>query len=156
MILFSLRCDHGHGFESWFRDGDSFEAQAKRKLISCPVCGSGEVEKAPMAPAVVRADRGPKRGPETVEEAPAEAPVPAAVLPPEAKALREMVRALRRHVEANAEAVGPRFAEEARKMHYGEIEHRAIYGSATPDEAQELREEGVAFQPLPILPDERN
>jgi hypothetical protein len=157
MIKFSLRCDTGHAFESWFRDNAAFDSQVKRGFVDCPVCGSIKIEKAIMAPHVARTDR-PSRAP-TVEETPATpapAPMAATNLTPEDRALRDMVRALRRHVEATADPVGPRFAEEALKMHQGEIAHRPIYGSSTPEDVAMLREEGVEFHPLPILPDDRN
>lgn len=157
MIKFALQCDNGHGFESWFRDNASFEQQARRGFVECPHCASARVEKAIMAPSVVRKDR-PERV--TVADAPAPpanpAPMSATTLTPEDRAMRDLVRAMRAHVEANADNVGDTFADEALKMHHGELEHRAIYGSATPDDARMLAEEGVGFMPLPILPDDRN
>lgn len=157
MIRFTLRCDEGHGFESWFRDNASWEEQVKAGLVTCPYCGSDRVEKAIMAPNVARRDRAPApASPADPAPAPAAAPTPMAALPPEMKAMREMLRAFRRHVEATADNVGDRFAEEARLMHHGEIEHRPIYGQATPEEVSALKEEGVEAHPLPILPDERN
>lgn len=160
MIRFALQCDGGHGFEGWFRDNASFEAQARRGLVTCPVCGSDKVEKAIMAPNVARSDLE-RTGPAQSDPAQAgggDAAGPAAMvaLSPEQKALREMLRALRQHVEANAENVGKGFAEEALKMHHGEIEHRSIYGQATPEEVATLKDEGVEAWPLPPLPDERN
>lgn len=157
MIRFTLRCDEGHGFESWFRDNASWEEQVKAGFVSCPHCGSERVEKAIMAPNVARRDLTP--APVAAADpapAPAAAPTPMAALPPEMKAMREMLRAFRRHVEATADNVGSRFAQEARLMHHGEIEHRPIYGEATPEEVRELKEEGVEAHPLPILPDDRN
>jgi hypothetical protein len=174
MIRFTLACDNGHQFESWFRDNASFDVQARRGLVDCPHCGSTKVEKAIMAPAVARTDRGrtdqartdqARTGPTPVatlesDSAPPEsAPsvsTPMAALSPQDHAMREMVRAFRQHVQANAENVGDRFADEARRMHHGEIEHRSIYGSATPDEVKALREEGVEAHPLPRLPDDLN
>jgi hypothetical protein len=145
MIKFSLICDNGHGFESWFRDNASFDTQVKRGFVTCPHCASIKVGKAIMAPRIARTDKG---------EAPStQAPAAMAAISPEQQQMREMLRALRKHVEANADHVGDRFADEARKMHYGEIEHRSIYGSATPDEVRELRDEGVEAHPLPMVPD---
>src|SRR5215207_4923333 len=156
MILYALSCDsdNDHEFESWFPSGDAFEVQRKRGLVACPFCGSAKVEKQIMAPRVARAGKA------------ANLPVPAAVKPdlPQTAALfsekerelRAMVKALREHVEKNAEHVGGRFPDEARKMHYGDIEHRSIYGEATPGQARELLEEGIEIHPLPIVPDERN
>lgn len=160
MIRYALICDSAHEFESWFATSASFEDQAKRGLVTCPVCNSAKVERAIMAPNVARTDLGPK-APEPVAEpsvsssAPA-APAPVALMSEKEKALREMVAALHRHVQENAEHVGKRFAEEALKIHHGETEERAIYGEATPDDAQMLHEEGVEFLPLPRLPGSRN
>jgi hypothetical protein len=163
MIRFALTCGQGHAFESWFRDNVSFEAQSRRGLVACPMCGDTRVEKAIMAPHVARRDRSaaePSNAGETIATgSQADTAVPArevALLGEEDAALREMIRAIRRKVEEQADHVGPRFAEEALKMHHQEIEHRAIYGSATPEERQTLREEGVEFHPLPTLPDDRN
>jgi hypothetical protein len=159
MIRFSLRCSSGHGFESWFPGNAAFEEQAARGLVECPVCGSAHVEKSIMAPHVARTDRKKAGGDEPsapVQETAAPAPMPVMTMTPAEKELRELVRKLCRHVEETADPVGPRFADEALKMHLGEIEHRPIYGSATPDDARMLIEEGVPFQPLPILPDDRN
>ena len=135
MILFDLRCADGHDFEAWFRDGATYDRQAQAGEISCAICGSTEVSKALMAPAVAS---GPKRDEE------------------QAARILKKWRAVQRHIETNFDHVGRQFPEEARKMHYGEIEHRSIYGEASPDEAKALAEEGVPFHPLPILPDERN
>src|SRR5215216_1370697 len=160
MILYALSCDQDHEFESWFPSGDAYEGQRKRGLVTCPFCGSANVEKQIMAPRIARADKpanlpvpAPAR-PETPEVAPA--PQPVAMFSEKERELRAMVKALRDHVEKNAEHVGGRFPNEARKMHYGEIEHRSIYGEATPVEARELLEEGIEIHPLPIVPDERN
>ncbi len=168
MIKFALQCEQGHAFESWFRDNASFGEQAKRGFVECPACGSLKVAKSIMAPHVVRTDRGPKlpaaAHPATVAARPEALPTaePAAeatavaLLSPADKALRDLMRAMRSHVEQTADHVGPKFADEALKMHQGEIDHRPIYGSATPDEAKMLVEEGVEFQQLPVLPDNRN
>jgi hypothetical protein len=158
MIRYALVCDNAHEFESWFATSASFEEQARRGLVSCPVCASGKVERAIMAPNVARTDRGPR----APEASPAEAtPVPAAAAPvalmgEKEIALREMLTALHKHVTENAEHVGTRFAEEALKIHHGEADSRAIYGEATPDDARLLHEEGVEFMPLPRLPGGRN
>ncbi len=166
MIRFALSCDSGHGFESWFRDNAGYDAQRAAGLIECPRCGSVKVDKTIMAPHVARRDRGrdaaPPSAPEThagseAMPAPATGPQGAATNMPIAdKAMRELARALRRHVAENAEHVGDRFADQALAMHHGDIEHRAIYGSSTPDQARMLIEEGVEIHPLPPLPDERN
>jgi hypothetical protein len=156
MMKFALQCDNGHGFESWFRDNAAFDQQAKRGFVECPACGSQKVGKAIMAPNVARKDRSSDKPAANAQAPDAAAPNPMAMMSPEDRAMREMLRALRKHVEANAEHVGDSFADQARKMHHGKIEHRNIYGSATPGEVRELREEGVEAHPLPILPDERN
>jgi hypothetical protein len=160
MIRFALVCDAGHGFEGWFRDNAAWQEQSGRGLVSCPQCGSVRVEKQIMAPAVARKDRAmsgpvPMQGPMPVasEVAP---PTEVAQAAPDDAALRSMIRALRQHVRENSENVGDRFAEEARKIHYGDSEERSIYGSATPDETRALKEEGIGFHPLPRLPDEMN
>ena len=158
MIRYALICDAAHEFESWFASSASFEEQAKRGFVTCPVCNSAKVERAVMAPNVARTDLGPKV-PGPVVEAPAPAaaaPAPVALMSEKEQAFREMVTALHRHVSENAEHVGPRFADEALKIHHGEAEERAIYGEATPDDARMLHEEGVEFLPLPRLPGSGN
>jgi hypothetical protein len=160
MIRYALVCDHGHGFESWFADSAAYDKQAKRKLVACPHCGSTKVEKAIMAPRLAGSRKGAPI--EAPAEAPAAAPEtpqqksPVAMISPQERDLRAKLRELREHLTRNADNVGTKFPEEARKMHYGEIEHRSIYGEATPDDAKALAEEGIEFHPLPILPDERN
>ena len=161
MIRYALICDNGHGFESWFPTSASFEEQAKRGFVSCPACNSIKVERAIMAPNVARTDRGAKQRPQTQIEAqavssdsaPAAAPpAPVALMGEKEIAFREMVTALHAHVTANAEHVGPRFADEALKIHHGESDSRPIYGEASLDDARMLHEEGVEFLPLPRLP----
>jgi len=162
MIRYALNCEQGHAFESWFQNSAAYDKQVKRALVTCPICGSVKVEKAIMAPRLGRAEGRPEisetsRTPPLV---PAPPPVPAAapvaVMSPPERELRKKLKELREHITKNADYVGPRFPEQARKIHYGEIEHRSIYGEAAPDEAKELHEEGIAFHPLPILPDEFN
>ncbi len=164
MIHYNLRCKKGHAFESWFQSSSAYEAQEKRKLVSCPLCGSTDVERAIMAPRIAR-----KKGREAFPaEAMAATAVPtsaAEVIPPRSptpllmaqeRELRAKLKELRDHIVKNADNVGERFPNEARKMHYGDIEHRPIYGEASPDEAKALIEEGVEVMPLPTLPDDRN
>ncbi len=160
MIRFTLVCDSGHGFESWFPSGSAYDEQAARGFVTCPVCDSAKVTKAPMAPAVARTDR--ERRPAAEVPVPAGLPaVPAASAPvpmiaePERR-LRALLKAVREHVVSTAEHVGDRFAEEARAIHYGDAEGRAIYGEATPHEARELAEEGIEVMPLPPSPDDRH
>lgn len=159
MIRYNLVCDKGHEFESWFADSAAYDKQAKRKLVSCPVCGSAKVEKALMAPRLAGARKRERAmDVSTVPaEAPAqETPAPVAMMSPQERELRTKLKELRDHLTRNADDVGAKFPEEARKMHYGETEHRSIYGVASPEEAKDLAEEGIEFHPLPILPDERN
>jgi len=161
MIRYALTCDQGHDFESWFQTSAAFDKQSKRGLVTCPQCGSAKVEKAIMAPRIssTAKKRQPSiEAPVPAPEAAAPAPSPAqvAMISPQERELRSKLKELRDHLVKNADNVGTKFPEEARKMHYGEIEHRSIYGVASPEEAKELSEEGVEFHPLPILPDERN
>jgi len=161
MIQYTLRCDAGHSFDTWFANSAAYDKQAKRGLIDCPVCGSAKVEKAIMAP---RLASGGGRDAETRLPAPA-APTPpgapagkspVAMMSPPERELRQKLRELREHITKNASYVGQSFPEEARKIHYGETEHRSIYGEASPEEAKALHEEGIEFHPLPILPDDKN
>ena len=158
MILYNLICDKRHEFESWFPNSAAYDKQMKRKLISCPVCGSGKVEKAVMAPRLARKDKSmPIVAPsEESAPAPAEVSTPVAMISPQEKEFRAKLKELRDHLTANADNVGKKFPEEARKMHYGEVEHRSIYGEASPQDAKDLHEERIEFHPLPVLPDERN
>jgi hypothetical protein len=166
MIRYALACDNGHEFESWFASSDSYDRQAERGLVECPHCGSAQVEKQLMAP---RLGRKRNSGGEPVAEpapvtasAPENLPVsaptpqPVALMSEREQAIRAMLRAVREHVTKTADDVGTGFAEEARKMHYGEIEHRSIYGKANAAQARGLLEEGIEFHPLPIVPDDRN
>ncbi len=141
MIRFALNCDHGHAFEAWFRNNDDFDTQAKRGLVSCPACGSAKVQKALMAPAVSSSKKQEKVALAASHEQ-------RRVL----KQLKEITEKLR----ASADYVGDKFAEEARRIHFGETEARGIYGEATVEEAKGLLEDGVEFMPLPNIPDEHN
>ena len=169
MIRYTLNCEDGHAFESWFQNSAAYDKQAKRALVTCPVCGSAKVEKAIMAPRLSRAEAAepgeaqPILPPSMSASLPPPALPPAApnktpvaIMSPQERELRKKLKELREHVTKNADYVGPRFPEQARKIHYGEIEHRSIYGEASPDEAKALHEEGIEFHPLPILPDEFN
>ena len=161
MIRYSLVCGKKHDFEIWFKNSVDYDKQSKRGLVTCPACGSAKVEKAIMAPALGRGSRKGASAPEP-EAAPPEAPAaaetktPVAMVSPQEREFRAKLRELRDHLTKNADNVGATFPEEARKMHYGEIEHRSIYGEASPQEAKELLDEGVELHPLPVLPDERN
>jgi hypothetical protein len=157
MIRYSLQCERGHAFESWFQSSSAYETQVKRKLVTCPACGSAKVEKAIMAPQIV----GKKGRENAVPAAPAAAaevtaPASTPLLMAQERELRAKLKELRDHIVKNADNVGERFPNEARKMHYGDIEHRPIYGEASPDEARALIDEGVEVTPLPVLPDDRN
>ena len=160
MIRYSLACKRGHEFESWFANSSGYDKQAKRGLLACPICGSTKVEKTIMAPRVGRGDKAidvPAPAPVAAPAPPApQGPEPVAMISPQERELRTKLKELRDHLVKNAENVGRKFPEQARKMHYGEIEHRSIYGEASPKEAKELHEEGIEVHPLPILPDERN
>ena len=162
MIRYALRCERDHHFESWFQDSAAYDSQAKRKLVSCPICDSVKVEKAIMAPRIV-SKKGRERAEPAAAAAPAAADAPAVSAPgatpllmAQERELRAKLKELRDHIVKNADNVGEKFPNEARKMHYGEIEHRPIYGEASPDEATSLVDEGVEVSPLPVLPDDRN
>ena len=141
MIQYSLRCERGHQFEAWFKSSAAFDEQQARGIVSCAACGSQEVDKAPMAPAVARS---------TSDK------VPVSSMNPDLVRLREMLRQFRHKVTREADYVGDKFAEEARKIHFEEVEPRGIYGEATRDEVISLHEEGIEFMPLPELPEEKN
>jgi hypothetical protein len=158
MIRYNLRCERGHAFESWFQSSGAYDSQVKRKLVNCPACGSAKVEKAIMAPRIGHTKKGsqaPQPQPEmTASEASATPATP--LMLAQERELRAKLKELRDHVVKNADNVGERFPNEARKMHYGDIEHRPIYGEASPDEARSLIDEGIEVTPLPVLPDDRN
>ena len=147
MIRYDLMCDQGHAFDGWFSDSASYDSQAARGLVACAVCGSAQVEKQLMAPGIPsksnrRSDAAQKMA--------------AGLVDPRLAAMMKMMREVRKQVEENAEYVGDRFAEEARKIHYAETEKRGIYGEATPDQARGLIEEGIEVHPLPRLPEDGN
>ena len=161
MIRYALACDKGHVFESWFQNSAAYERQVKAALITCPVCNSAKVEKTLMAPGVVGAKKragAPPASPSSPRPAAdtADTATPVAMMSPQEQEFRKKLKELRDHLTANADNVGKKFPEEARKMHYGEIEHRSIYGEASPEQAKELHEEGIEFHPLPVLPDDWN
>ena len=157
MIRYALRCECGHTFESWFQSSDVFDRQIKRRLVTCPLCEFAKVEKAIMAPRITRKSAGRPTPAPAVQPAAAPEPSPTPLMmAPQERELVAKLRELRDHVTKTAENVGEKFPTEARKMHYGDIEHRAIYGQATTDEARSLIEEGVEVLPLPVLPGDRN
>jgi hypothetical protein len=141
MIKFSLHCDQAHDFEGWFRSNEDYETQRKRGFVECPHCGSNKIDKALMAPAVSTSRKQEKM---------------VLAVGAEQRQMMAEVKALTDKLKEGAENVGNKFAEEARKIHFGETEARGIYGEATPDQAKALAEDGVPFMPLPTLPEDRN
>lgn len=141
MIRFSLHCDHAHEFEGWFRDNADYDTQTKRGFVECPICGSKTIGKSLMAPAVSTARKKDKI---------------AVAAHAEQKRMMAALKDMVEKVRENADYVGDKFAEEARKIHFGEVETRGIYGEATSEEVRELAEDGVEFMPLPVFPEDRN
>jgi|SRR3954447_20207923 hypothetical protein len=137
MILFDLKCGEGHVFEAWFRNSGAYDAQAAAREIACPICGDIRIAKAPMAPRIGKSRQEVEKT-ETAAQRRAEV-------------MRDLVE-LRRKVEENCDYVGDRFAEEARRIHYGEVEERGIYGEATEAETTELKEEGIEVGRIPWIP----
>jgi hypothetical protein len=131
MIAYQLRCRNGHSFEGWFKDSAAYDQQAAEGKLTCPSCNSRKVEKAVMAPAIAGKAR---------EQAEA----------------RAALKAMRQAMLAEAEHVGGAFPEEARKIHYGEADERAIYGEASLEEVEQLLDEGVPVAPIPPDPDQAN
>lgn len=131
MIAYTLRCHRGHEFDGWFKSSSAFDEQSERGQVSCPTCNSIRIEKAVMAPAI----SGTKKSVRSKAG--------------DAKQMRQFATGLRKYIQEHAEYVGPNFAEEARKIHYGETPDRQIYGEATHKEAQELIDEGVDVAALP-------
>ncbi|HET7413083.1 MAG TPA: DUF1178 family protein [Pararhizobium sp.] len=142
MIRFSLVCDNGHDFEGWFSSNADFDAQAERGFVQCPDCGSPHVSKSLMAPSL-----GKSGG---------ENETTALAMSPDQKQAMAKLRELVKTVKANSEDVGERFPEEARKIHYGEVESRGIFGRASGEEARSLIEEGINVAPLPDFADDAN
>jgi len=141
VIRFSLHCEEAHEFEGWFRSNDDYDTQRKRGFVECPACGSNKVSKALMAPAISTSRKQEKM---------------ALAMGAEQKRMMSELRALTDKMKEGAENVGDKFAEEARKIHFGETEQRGIYGEASPDEVKGLAEDGVPFMPIPVLPEDRN
>jgi hypothetical protein len=170
MILYDLRCATGHGFEAWFRNSDAYDQQRAADAISCPFCGDSGISKAPMAPRIGRAGRRRQE-----QAPPAEAPSaaiagdadsafagnsgqmrpeqmrPEQMRPEQMRMVMTRIAALNKHINETCDYVGHAFPEEARKIHYGETPHRDIYGEASPEEAAELKEEGVEIATIPWL-----
>ena len=149
MIQYTLVCEAEHSFEGWFRSSTDFDVQAAKGFVSCPTCGSTSIHRGLMAPNVQSAKLKDEREETTKRQS--------VMMPDQTqKMMLEALREIRKKVTENATYVGDKFAEEARKMHYGEIEHQGIYGEATSEEVSSLSDEGIEFQPLPGLPEERN
>ena len=147
MIRYDLICDKGHEFDGWFRDSAAFDEQAERHLVACTQCGSSQVAKQLMAPGIpVKSNRKPEASQKML----------AGTVDPHTEKLMQMMREVRRNIEENAEYVGDRFADEARKIHYSESKKRGIYGEAKPEDAKALIEEGIEVHPLPMLPEDSN
>lgn len=155
MKVFNLSCASGHSFEGWFGSIADYEQQRERGLLTCPLCDSYDVTRMPSAPrlnlgsASAPAGPGPSGDPDARARHPAH-PDPYPGAPPQAQAAQAALMALARFVVANTENVGKRFAEEVRRMHYRESPERAIRGQATPEQAEELREEGIDVVSLPF------
>lgn len=141
MIQYSLVCESEHKFDAWFRNAEAYDAQQKQGIVTCPICSSGDVHKALMAPAVSR---------KSSEK------VALSIGHPQQNELRAAMKALREKVTSEADYVGDKFATEARKIHDNEVEPRGIYGEATREEVSGLVEDGVDFMPLPNLPEDHN
>jgi hypothetical protein len=150
MIVYELRCTAGHGFEAWFRNSEAYDQQHDAHQISCPICGVEDVSKAPMAPRIGRSKSAAH------EEMPAKAPQPpetghGQINPEQMRMVMSKIAELNQHIANTCDYVGKDFPEEARKIHYGETEHREIYGEATQKEAAELREEGIDVAAVPWI-----
>jgi|TARA_Y100000814_G_scaffold146880_1_gene106731 hypothetical protein len=156
MIVFDLICSNEHIFEAWFADSQTYENQVVEGVVSCPVCGDVKIKKAPMAPNI---STSKQRSDSNSSEATAIASAssinenPSLALKPEnvAEAMK-VLKKMQQHIKDNFDHVGEKFPEEVRKMHYGESDHRNVYGDATPEEADELREEGIDVSQMPWLP----
>jgi hypothetical protein len=163
MIRYRLKCEKRHEFEAWFPSSTAFDRQAKRGQVACPRCGSAKVHKTVMAPSIIKGGKR-KRTEKAPEKPAAEQPTAQAVPPAQVEThrlaahgeLAKAMRKLRAEIESKSEYVGPRFPEEARKIHYEEAPARGIYGEATREEAQALSEEGIELFPLPTLPEDHN
>ncbi|MBB3286759.1 MULTISPECIES: DUF1178 family protein [Rhizobium] len=142
MIRYSLSCDNAHEFEGWFSESADFDRQVASGFLTCPVCNSGAISKLLMAPSVSTARKKDEMQTLAMDTA-------------RKQAMAKLKEAIDT-IKANAEDVGTKFPEEARKIHYGEADARGIIGKATPDEAQALVEEGIEIAAIPILPDDVN
>lgn len=159
MIRYRLECSGGHGFEAWFASSDAYDRQEADGLLECPRCGTHEVRKAMMAPNVAKGRKGRPDNAQPAQASQSEQATEATTVAhgPEAVMLRQaqaMLRAIRDKVKSEAEYVGPRFADEARRIHFEEAPNRGIYGEATREEVTSLAEDGIDVTPLPPLPED--
>ncbi|MBU6496934.1 MAG: DUF1178 family protein [Rhodospirillales bacterium] len=159
MIHYQLQCEQSHGFDGWFKDSASFDRQAGRHLLECPICGSSKVTRALMTPAVPKKGRARAAAPMIADAPPEKPAAPPPATPPVALAaprlpdhVRAMLQRLRSEVEQNCDYVGADFAEEARRIHRGESPRTGIYGETSPDEAEALAEEGIEVARIPWVP----
>lgn len=163
MIKYQLICDKSHEFEGWFGDSAAFETQQESGLLTCPVCGSADVRRALMAPNLASpktrktdlAEQQPSAQPEPQPQPQAPQQASAALPPAAARKMQELMsemRALQTRIREECRDVGNDFAEEARKIHYGEVEPEGIYGQATAEEREALDEEGIEIMDMPWLP----
>lgn len=143
MIVYRLICSLGHEFEGWFRDSVAFDGQSAQSALECPLCGDRDVKKAIMAPALKNSTEGHQVASSSQSHT-------------DPQKIRQFMAGYRKFVEENAEYVGPKFPDEARKIHYGEAEDRHIYGEGTLQQARQLIEEGIEIAPLPPDPDDLN
>jgi len=146
VIKFGLSCENDHDFDGWFGSSEEFESQQKRGLVTCPACNSAKVSKSLMAPNV-----STSRKKESRSEA-----VALATGHQVQSEMMEKLREMRDEIVKNSDDVGEKFPEEARKIHYGEVESRGIYGQAAPDDVKELVDEGINIAPLPVFPEDTN
>jgi hypothetical protein len=162
MIHYQLQCAEGHGFDGWFKDSASFDDQARRGLLECPVCGDSKVERALMAPSVARKANARPVAPPVADPAPEATPTPTLPVPAAGAEqvaagrvpdqVRAMLQRLRAEVEKNCDYVGGGFADEARRIHRGESDRRGIYGEASPADAESLADEGIEIARIPWVP----
>lgn len=156
MIVFDLKCEHSHTFEAWFKSSSAYEEQVLAGHVTCPYCDSAEISKAPMAPNIAtKSNRRTELFPPEKPSAPTSI-TPVASQQPDGKLAdlvqetEKMLDKVRTHVKENCDYVGDNFAEEVRKIHYGESQERGIYGESTKEETVELLEEGINVLPLPM------
>ncbi len=168
MIRYSLTCPKSHAFEGWFASSAAFDVQVKKKQVTCPTCGSAKVAKALMAPNVVTSEQkvaSRKRrkalavresGPDASQDTGSAPSVPQIAPTPEQREALKELRKLRDKILAKSDYVGPKFAEEARRMHADETPGRSIHGEASLDDVKSLVEDGIDIFPVPVLPDDQN